>query len=84
MFYPNGKLKAELNYSNGKKYGISKEYYKGGNLKNEANYIDGKKDGISKEFYPSGGIRYMDTCENGRKTSRTAYDKEGNLKSLEE
>ena len=39
---------------------------------------------ISKEFYPSGGIRYMDTCENGRKTSRTAYDKEGNLKSLEE
>ncbi len=49
-YYPNGRLKAEWNYDNGKLGGISKVYYEGGKLQYEVHYKDGKQEGITKKY----------------------------------
>ncbi len=42
QYYPNGKVKAELRYRNGKLDGISKGFYESGKLKIKAYFKDGQ------------------------------------------
>ena len=41
-YYPNGKLKSEMRYKNGKMEGMTKGYYDNGKLKAEAIFKDDK------------------------------------------
>ncbi len=50
QYYPNGQLKSEENYEDGKLEGIGKAYYESGQLRVEANYKDGKLEGADKEY----------------------------------
>lgn len=50
IYYENGKISKESNFSDGKLQGISREYYRDGKMKAEWNYKDDKLDGISKYY----------------------------------
>ena len=52
VYYPNGKLKKETNYKNGKKHGLQKLYYKSGKLKDTREYYNGKR--VNSYFYSTG------------------------------
>jgi hypothetical protein len=56
-YYPNGKLKFERNYINGKQEGITKVYFESGKLEAERNYKNGKLEGLEKEYYESGELK---------------------------
>lgn len=49
-YYESGALKAEFNYENGKKHGLTKVYYESGALEAEANFENGKRHGLSKYY----------------------------------
>jgi antitoxin component YwqK of YwqJK toxin-antitoxin module len=53
-FYPNGSLKLEGEYKNGKKEGDWKEYFENGVLKESRQFWEGKKTGISVIYQESG------------------------------
>ena len=55
-YYDNGKLKAEIQVTNGKPDGICRTYYENGQLMWECPYVDGKKQGISKHYDETGKI----------------------------
>ncbi len=50
-FYPNGKLKSETNYKNGKLEGVATIYYKNGQLLDEETYKNGEAEGIRRVYY---------------------------------
>ena len=54
--YSNGQLKEMVNYKDGKKEGLLKEFYKNGQLKNEIKYKDGKNDGFWKGCRENGQL----------------------------
>ena len=54
--YPNGKIKREGNYKNGKKNGEWYLYHPNGNFSEEMNYIDGKLNGKYIRYADDGGI----------------------------
>lgn len=49
-YYPDGKVRLEASYRDGKRDGIYKEYYRNGNLKSEFSYRNGIKDGMQKNM----------------------------------
>ena len=55
--YDNGQLKAKINYTDGKKDGLSEHYYENGQLQFKMNFKDGKEDGSSFESYDKDGQR---------------------------
>jgi len=59
-YYPDGSLRAEIRYVDGKKHGIAKEYYRNGNLKLVVNYEKGIKEGASSFYYENGKL-YRET-----------------------
>ena len=54
--YPNGKIKREGNYKNGKKNGEWYLYHPNGNFSEEMNYIDGKLNGKYFRYADDGQI----------------------------
>jgi len=57
LFYPDGKLKSQSRYKNGKKNGEEKEWYDNGMLKLQTYYKNGKKNGEEKEWYDNGMLK---------------------------
>jgi antitoxin component YwqK of YwqJK toxin-antitoxin module len=55
-FYENGAVKYEINYKDGKKYGVYKDFYQSGEVLHEVNYNDGERYEILKEYYKSGEL----------------------------
>lgn len=53
-YYPNGRLKKEATYVNGKQNGYEKLYYESGNLRAYGEYLDGKLNGIVKMYFDDG------------------------------
>ncbi len=66
-YYPNGKLKSEITYSDSIRDGEAKFYYEDGNLKEERNYINGKVDGTVKLYHKNGKIAEIFTITNGKR-----------------
>lgn len=95
LYYPNHKIWQTINYSEGKKEGLSKEFDKEGNVitlmeynndflisREKINRTDnsGLKQGDWKEFYPDGGIRVEKTFkDNLLHGYYKEYDNRGNL-----
>ena len=68
-YYPNGKVKREASFRDGKREGVWREFDEQGNVLNSQTYqkgvlvgqgivdIDGKRRGLFKEFYPDNSLR---------------------------
>ena len=55
-FYPDGKLKSETNYENGKLEGIAKIYYENGQLRGKGNFRNGVKEGLWVIYNEDGSV----------------------------
>lgn len=75
------KIRAKINYTNGVKDGIAKEYYKSGQLKQEINYVMGKKVGVTKTYHTDGVLYKESFYKDNKATLRKYYYKDGKLKS---
>ena len=77
-YWPDGQVKWERNYQDGKLDGISKHYGEDGTLLAEENYENGKKNGISKLYYKDGTLRmetnYQDGIKDGLETTYLRWD----------
>jgi len=77
-YWPEGQVKWERNYQDGKLEGISKEYGEDGTVLSEENYENGKKNGISKLYYTDGTLRmetnYQDDLKDGLETTYLRWD----------
>ena len=80
-YWPDGQVKWERNYQDGKLDGISKHYGQDGTLLAEENYENGKKNGMSKLYYEDGTLR-METNYKGdlKDGVETTYLRWNNLK----
>ena len=78
-YYPNGNLKFEGEYTNGKRNGIGKEYDYKGNLIIECEYTNGKRNGKFKEYYTDGKVKFEGEYLNGFKWKGKEYDMENKL-----
>jgi antitoxin component YwqK of YwqJK toxin-antitoxin module len=67
-FYPDGKLKYEISYRDGRRDGMEKLFYPDGKLKSEISYRNGRRDGMEKLFYPDGKLKSETSYQNGRKS----------------
>lgn len=69
-YTPDGKIKAERFYINGKKYGKSTIYHNNGQLYTISNYIDGKLEGVYEEYHKNGNLRmklnFVNDNEHGK------------------
>lgn len=72
----------EINYIDGKKDGIAREYYKSGKLKQEISYVMGSKEGLSKMYHTDGKTTYKEAYyKNNHIYLRKYFYKDGKLKS---
>ncbi|MBP9855365.1 MAG: toxin-antitoxin system YwqK family antitoxin [Candidatus Omnitrophica bacterium] len=69
-YYPNGKLKLEAEYKDGKQNGILREYYENGQLAFIQTIRNGKVSGMVKAYYESGKLKgevnYVDSLQDGK------------------
>jgi antitoxin component YwqK of YwqJK toxin-antitoxin module len=95
LFYPDGKIRQTIAYSDGRKEGLSKEYDKNGNIitlleyhndflvsRDRINRLDSKKlkQGPWKEFYADGKIRAeLNYVDDLLHGYYKEYDEKGNL-----
>jgi antitoxin component YwqK of YwqJK toxin-antitoxin module len=79
-YYPDGKLKAVLNYKQGKLDGIAQHFYENGNLKERANYRKGKRERISTTYYEDGTLKEeIGYADDKREGLTRLYDEGGRL-----
>jgi len=80
-YYPDGKLKAEGDYKNGKQVGEWKFYYPGGKLEQDGKFTNtGKFQGTWKWYYESDQLMREEEYDNGLKDGmHTEYDENGKI-----
>ncbi len=78
-FYPDGKLKSETYYKNGKLEGIAKIYDENGQLLDEENYKNGEAEGIRRGYYENGKLKLEINYKNGEVINKKDYDESGKL-----
>ena len=80
-YYPNGELKIEANYKNGKLEGIGKRYYESGRLQGNGNYKNDKVEGIFILYYENGQLEQEGNYKNGKEEGIfKTYYKSGTLR----
>ncbi len=55
-YYYSGKVRSEVEYKDGKPYGIGKCFYESGKVNHEHPYKDGVYDGVEKQYYEDGTL----------------------------
>ena len=60
-YHDNGKLKIEIQVTNGKPDGILKSYYENGELEFKSTYSNGKEHGIAQGYYKNGKLKFIGT-----------------------
>jgi antitoxin component YwqK of YwqJK toxin-antitoxin module len=77
-YWPDGQVKWERNYQDGKLDGMSREYGEDGTVLREESYKNDKKNGISKMYYKDGTLRmeanYQDGIKDGLETTYLRWD----------
>lgn len=77
-FYPNGKLKSEIAYSDSLRDGEAKFYYENGKLKEIRTYVNGRVEGTVRTYHENGKIKEIFTITDGRRDGPTSfYDSTG-------
>lgn len=66
-YYPDGKLKSEITFSDSVWDGKAKFYYKNGNLKEERTYVNGKIEGTVKLYHKNGKAAEIFNIVNGKR-----------------
>lgn len=95
LYFPDGRINQVINYRNGKKEGLSKEFDHNGEVITLMEYsndflvsrekidrkdADGLRQGVWKEFYPSGSIKSEKSFRNDMLHGYyKEYDEKGNL-----
>jgi antitoxin component YwqK of YwqJK toxin-antitoxin module len=64
--YENGQMKAEVNYKDGKREGLTIGWYKNGQKKSEENYKGGKPDGLVFGWYENGQKKSEENYKGGK------------------
>jgi len=80
--HKNGRVKAEVNYVNGKRDGAATEYYDNGNVRMTLHYKNGLKEGVAKWYYEdASGKLYQETpyLNNLINGTRKRYARTGTL-----
>lgn len=65
IYYPDGKVRMEVESKNGKPHGVGKTYDEDGNLQYKATFNDGVLDGEVYQYYPNGNIHNEMNYVNG-------------------
>jgi len=79
-YYPDGKLKAVLNYKKGKLEGIALHYYENGHLKERVNYRNGERERVGTTYYESGKLKEEIPYMQGKREGiAKLYDEKGLL-----
>ncbi len=65
LYYPNGKLRAEMGYIGETPSGFFREYTEKGQVRVEEYYINGKMDSVRREYYESGQLKSEARFRNG-------------------
>ena len=60
--YYSGELEAEINYANGLRDGIAKDYFKNGKIKKETRYKNGNMEGVIKIYDENGSDITITAC----------------------
>ena len=77
-FYPDGKLKSVISYSDTIRSGTAKFYYENGNLKEERNYVNGRVDGTVKLYHKNGKLSEIFSIIDGKREGPTSlFDSTG-------
>ena len=66
--YENGQMKAEVNYKDGKREGLTIGWYKNGQKKSEENYKGGKPDGLVFGWYENGKKKVEGNFKKGKQS----------------
>ena len=84
-YYPNGKVKREASFRDGKKEGVWREFDENGNVINSQTYkkdvmigqgivdTDGKRRGLFKEFYPDNSLRAEGLFVDGQRSGEWKF-----------
>lgn len=81
-YYPDGKLKVEVNLKDGKWEGIGKRYYANGKLRTEGNYVNGNREGIHNTYHENGNVWVEKKYKNGEVKIRKVYYEDGTLEGV--
>jgi TonB family protein len=82
LFYSNGNIQEEKNYSNGILSGIVREYYPSGLLKMEYSVKNGIKDGNQRIYYENGSLKEISIFSNGQRNKITSFEFDPNYIAL--
>ena len=74
-YWPDGHLRYEHTYQNGKRHGIHKGWYENGQLKYEWLYQNNGSLGIRKGWYEDGQLAYKEYYLYGNQVSEEEYRK---------
>lgn len=66
-YFPDGKIKSEISYSDSLRDGEAKFYYENGKLQEERNYLNGRVEGTVKQYYNNGNLKELFTLIDGKR-----------------
>jgi antitoxin component YwqK of YwqJK toxin-antitoxin module len=72
-YYPDGKLKSEINYSQARREGMCRIYYDNGQLQASGNYRGGLKEGTWQQYNENGMLTSEETYMQGKLLSKKTY-----------
>ncbi|MDW8465213.1 MAG: toxin-antitoxin system YwqK family antitoxin [Chloroherpetonaceae bacterium] len=82
LYYPNGKLRAEMSYIGDTPSGYFREYTEQGQLRVEEYYVNGKIDSVRREYYDNGQLRSETYFKDGlRHGSMREFYENGKIQS---
>lgn len=76
-FFPDGRVKSEVQFVNGHQEGVAKEWYDNGQIKFEGMYLGDGLHGVSKEWHPNGQLKEESLCEFGICLESKEWDEKG-------
>lgn len=84
MYFQNGHLSMERNYSKGLENGLEKEYYEDGSLRQKGEFVNGKEEGIWELYFPNGQVKQRSVFKNGNMEGETTiYYSTGKILAVE-
>jgi antitoxin component YwqK of YwqJK toxin-antitoxin module len=70
--HPNGEIKSEANWIDGKQEGLETQWYDNGEKKSETNYVNGKREGL-QTWWINGKIMAEDNFKDGKRVTESLW-----------